>query len=332
LEGIYFLSELRSFRSQELESLLHHGEAEGRLEAQVAEAGLFHDIRIRLGTQGKTVQLNGKAVRPFRRLRKILPMVLFVPDSVRLFRASPSERRTYFDGFFGLLSDPFAAQTAEYARALRQKQALIEPGGGAAPWAFEAWEEKLAELGAAITRERMLRTRDLEGHFRDCFRELSDGAWETELRYRPHLSSLVEEDPSSFPFLLKAEMERRRDEELRRGQVLVGPHRDDWVLTLGERRLKEEGSQGQHRIAVAALKLAVIHLLREKGLNPLALFDDLLSELDATRSLKVLKFLSDCRCQVFLTSVAPEGISFQNLPGRIYRVQGGKILENPREI
>src|SRR4029434_10116244 len=90
LEGIYFLSELRSFRSQELQSLLHHGEEEGLLEAQVAEEGLFHDIRVRLKAQGKTVHLNGKSVRPFRRLRKILPLVLFVPDSVRLFRSSPS--------------------------------------------------------------------------------------------------------------------------------------------------------------------------------------------------------------------------------------------------
>ncbi|MFO1518182.1 MAG: DNA replication and repair protein RecF [bacterium] len=330
LEAIYFLSELKSFRNADASCLIRHQSPTARLFAQLSSEGLSYDLKVEITSDSKQVLLSGKTPRPYRRLRKMLPIVLFTPESVRLFRSAPSERRHYFDALFALLSEGTAGDQAEYARGLRQKQTLLEQiregGRGELRSQLAVWTERLAEWGARIVQERFRSTSKLERFFRPYFQRLSGGQWEGQLVYEPYFKLLFEgQTLSQVQRILLEESFRREGEELERAQVLVGPHRDDWGLYLSGMRLKEEGSQGQHRISVAALKLAEVELISEHQMTPLALFDDLLSELDEIRNRTVLEQLGETHCQIFLTSVTPGGVSLEGLKGNTYPVRRGRV-------
>ncbi len=332
LEAIYFISELRSFRTSDLHPLIYQGEVEARLKADLRLQELPSDLQIRLSSESKQVLWNGKTPRPLRKIRRELPVILFTPDSTRLFRQSPSERRSYFDHYFGLFSDFYFQLCADYQHTLHQKSKLLDQireglSSTRAKELVEVWNQKLAELGAEITCQRKRMTREMDPSFHRYFDELSAGVWQAHLTYQPYFSEIAPiQNPKEMATLLLSEMNRRFKEEVERNRVLVGPHRDDWNLNLGNFSLKENGSQGQHRIAMAALKLAEVDQMIALEKTPMALFDDLLSELDIERSLRLLHLLAKVPCQVFLTSISPMGLSLKGLNGEIFKVCEGKIV------
>ncbi len=335
LEAISFLSELKSFRTTQLSSLIQHNQQGAFIESSFFINELPSDLKIKIQPEGKDVFLNGKTPRPFRKLRSLLPTVLFTPESVRLFRVNPGDRRHYFDSFFGLFCESFAQKTTDYQQTLIQKTKLIEQiregffskNAQNSKALLSVWNQKLAQLGALITLKRWELTNRLANAFKVHFKNLSLSDWESELAYQPYFSKLnPSQTQEEIQDLFLKEMEIRYDDEITRGKVLVGPHRDDWILQLGGLSLKEEGSQGQHRISVAALKMAEVDVLVAEGKSPMALLDDLLSELDDERIRAMFHFLAEMPCQVFLTSVAPFGLSAQKLPGLNLRVVQGELL------
>lgn len=330
LEAIYFISELRSFRSQDLFPLIKHQRENSYLRAELSIHGIIYDVKASISAQGKEIFLNGKKPRPYSKLRQILPIVLFTPDSIRLFRSTPGDRRTYFDRFFSLLDEGYEESLDNFQKVLKQKQVLLDQyseSGFLAEEMLDVWNEKLAKWGAKLSFLRFDWTDKLGEKLNSYVKDLSKEEWESSLTYEPYCQKVekrlsVEEIEKVF--LL--EIQSRQKEELIRCQVLVGPHRDDWVLRLGNQKLKEEGSQGQHRVCVAALKLSEVAILESLGKTPIALFDDLLSELDQARSRQMLETLSECHCQVFLTSVTPLGISLKGLEGLSYEIKEGALL------
>lgn len=328
LEAIYFLSDLKSFKTLENSSMIRHGETNALLMSNLNVHGLGHDLSVLIQRNGKEVHLNGKKPRPFSKLKQLLPIVLFTPDSTRLFRSTPGERRNYFDRFFSILSEKYEFCLEDYQKVYKQKQELIEQirEKGLSEQLLEVWNEKLVILGAQLTKYRFELSSQIALKVRKYFSSLSGFDWQCDLRYEPYLSDL--EEGLELPEIqnkIEKEIHRRSAEEIVRNKVLVGPHRDDWLLWMKGQKLKEEGSQGQHRIAVAALKLSEVEILEEMGKVPIALFDDLLSELDSSRCRLMLKILSECACQVFLTSVTPLGISLEGLEGFAFEVNSGKL-------
>lgn len=333
LEAIYFLSALKSFRTSHLSSVLPQGKnQEALLEARlISSEELVHETRILLGLNARQVLWNGKTPRPLAKLRQTFPMILFTPDSTRLFKGSPGTRRAYFDELFSLLSPSFQLSTAQYAQVLKQKQKLLEEEHlfTSKEWKMqlEAWNQKLAELGAQILGGRFFWTAKLASLLRPLFQELSAHSWRVEFSYEPYLNRVSpEHSVEDLRKQIQQELNQRMEEERIRRQLLVGPHRDDWLWKLNGGDLREEGSQGQHRVAVASLKLAEVQLFKEQGKTPLALFDDLLSELDTPRSEQMLKRLSEYHCQIFLTSVTPCESLMDQFDGKAFHLVGGKVL------
>ncbi|MBF0493280.1 MAG: DNA replication and repair protein RecF [Deltaproteobacteria bacterium] len=329
LEALFFLSELKSFRSSDYKNLIAHQRQNFFLSALIDQDGLEHQISIQVSPSGKQVQLNGKTPRPFSKLRQILPIVYFTPDSVRLFRISPSERRDYFDRFFSLLSAEFTEVQERYSKIHRQKNLLLErlreKNNFSDREELQSWNEQLSYFGARLYSLRQCFTGLLDEKLQDAFFDLSGESWKAQIEYRPYFEGLMEAKAEEIQDLLLIEMERREGEELERGQVLVGPHRDDWFFLINSFLLKEEGSQGQHRVAVASLKLVEIDILRQFGKVPVALFDDLLSELDSKRSELMMEKLFEHSCQVFLTSIKPYGLETQKFSKSLFKIEKGCI-------
>ena len=112
------------------------------------------------------------------------------------------------------------------------------------------------------------------------------------------------------------DLQRRREDELRRGVTLTGPHRDDFTFSLGDIELSAYGSRGQQRLAVVATKLAELRqVLALVGDRPLLLLDDVLSELDADHRTRLLDALGEADCQVIITSTDRDLLDQPSLSG-----------------
>ena len=229
-------------------------------------------IRVDLSTgRGKRASVNGAPLRGAEQLRSEVATLVFTPDRLSVVKGGPIVRRAYFDRALGRLSPARAQLSAEYGAAVAQRNASLRRVGAgfSTRAALHPWTEQVALLGAELVAARSEALALLEAPFAERAGEL--GLPDAELRY--------DGEPPTV-----AALEERLERDLERGATGIGPHLDDVVLRSGSRELRSFGSQGEQRLAVLALLLAEAELIVERrGVPPLLLLDDVLSELDPGR-------------------------------------------------
>ena len=222
-------------------------------------------------SEGKRAKLNGAPLRSAEQLRAEVATLVFTPDRLAVVKGGPAARRAYFDRSLGRLLPGRAALPVEYAAAVGQRNAALRRAalGLSTRDAVAPWTEQVARLGAELVAARLEAIALLADAFAARGDELGlpDGA----LDYAG--------DPPTV-----AALEARLDRDVDRGVTGLGPHLDDVAVRSGSRDLRTFGSQGEQRLAVLSLLLAEAEVLAERrGVAPLVLLDDVLSELDATR-------------------------------------------------
>jgi len=220
---------------------------------------------------GKRAKLNGAPLRAAEQLRAETATLVFTPDRLGVVKGAPAVRRAYFDRAVGRLAPARAGLAAEYGAAVAQRNASLRrvAGGWSTREALAPWTEQVATLGTQLVAARLEALALLGPPFAARAGEL--GLGEAELRY----------DGSPVSAL---DLDARLDRDLERGVTGLGPHLDDVVIAAGGRELRSFGSQGEQRLAVLALLLAEAELITERrGVPPLLLLDDVLSELDPDR-------------------------------------------------
>jgi DNA replication and repair protein RecF len=217
------------------------------------------------------VKVNGARLRAAEQLRSETATLVFTPDRLGIVKGPPAARRAYFDRALGRLSPARAGLAAEYGAAVGQRNAALRraAAGLSTRAALGPWTEQVAELGSQLVAARRETLALLGAPFAERAGEL--GLPEAELRYEG-------EPPTA------AALEDRLERDLERGVTGLGPHLDDVALGSGGRELRSFGSQGEQRLAVLALLLAEAELILDRrGVPPLLLLDDVLSELDPGR-------------------------------------------------
>jgi DNA replication and repair protein RecF len=220
---------------------------------------------------GKKAKLNGAVLRAAEQLRAETATLVFTPDRLGVVKGAPAVRRAYFDRALGRLTPARAQFSTDYGAAVAQRNASLRriAGGFSTRDALAPWTEQVAALGTELVAARREALALLEPPFAERAGEL--GLADAELRY--------EGEP-----LTVAALEQRLERDLDRGATGLGPHLDDIVLTAGTRELRSFGSQGEQRLAMLALLLAEAELITaRRGVPPLLLLDDVLSELDPER-------------------------------------------------
>jgi DNA replication and repair protein RecF len=224
-------------------------------------------------TPGKAnrARVNGGSPVRARDVLGMLRTVLFAPEDLALVKGDPDGRRTFLDALLVQLTPRVAATVQDYERVLRQRSALLKSAGAAARArqggdlrTLDVWDAKLAQLGARLVVERRSLVRELAPHVAAAYEQVSAGQGEARIAYRASLDSVLE-DQGPTPAeagvdlveaqLLEA-MGRLRPKEIERGVCLVGPHRDDLVLTLAELPAKGYASHGESWSFALALRLA----------------------------------------------------------------------------
>jgi DNA replication and repair protein RecF len=303
LEAIVLAATGRSWRTRTDRELVRHGEDAGRAELRfVDEVDTTHalSLTVHRGTAERVHVLDGSRVE----LTSPRPqVVVFAPDRLALVQGSPQGRRGHVDQLVAALWPGRSGARAEYARALGQRNALLHRPG--AP-AMEAWEAELARHGVALREARAAAIAQVAEGFADVAADLGLPGTPT-LDYRPT-------DDTDTPEQLAALLAERRDRDRERGFTQVGPHRDELAIRRDQRDLRSYGSQGEQRMAVLALLLAErAKLTQVRGRAPLALLDDVGSELDPGRRRRLVEEV--CRYgQVVIATTSAAELGAVDLP------------------
>jgi DNA replication and repair protein RecF len=266
--------------------------------------------------------LNRSPVRSTREVVGVLQAVLFAPEDLALVRGDPADRRRYLDELAILRRPALVAVRADYDRVLRQRTALLKSLAGAryrddrgALDTLEVWDGRLAEHGAELMAARIDLVNQLAPELEKAYQLLAPGSRPAAIAYRASIDGFGSADTGGADgtdrdFLeaaLLAALSGRRDAELERGICLVGPHRDDLELRLGDQPAKGFASHGESWSFAVALRLAAYELLRADGGEPVLLLDDVFAELDAARR-QALAAVAEAAEQVLVTAAVLDDV------------------------
>jgi DNA replication and repair protein RecF len=279
------------------------------------------DLEIAAGRANKA-RLNRSPVRSTREIVGVLQAVLFAPEDLALVRGDPADRRRYLDDLAIVRRPVIAAVRADYDKVLRQRTALLKSlsgaryrGGHGAIDTLDVWDSRLAEHGAELMAARIDLVNHLAPELEKAYQLLAPGSRPAAITYRASIDGLVADEAAGvvgsdrelLQAALLAALSARRDAELERGVCLVGPHRDDLELRLGDQPAKGFASHGESWSFAIALRLAAYELLRVDGSEPVLLLDDVFAELDAARRL-ALATVAEAAEQVLVTAAVLEDI------------------------
>ncbi|QUG99401.1 DNA replication/repair protein RecF [Saccharopolyspora erythraea] len=348
VEALGYVATLGSHRVATDAPLVRYGTQRAVVRAAVVNHGreLLVELEITPGKANRARINRGAAGKP-RDVLGILRTVLFAPEDMAMVRGDPGERRRFLDDLLVARAPRYAGVRSDYDRVLRQRSALLKSAGAAKRGGsggdlrtLEVWDSHLARYGSELLAGRLDLVAAIAPHVTSAYANVAATAEETapsgrvaDVRYRSSLGDSLPEgygvprsEPADVEVLEKAllaELERVRQQELERGVSLVGPHRDDLELMLGELPAKGYASHGESWSFALALRLASYHLLAEDGAEPVLILDDVFAELDRRRRSRLAELVAGAE-QVLVTAAVAEDVP-EELTGVRFDVREGEV-------
>jgi DNA replication and repair protein RecF len=342
VEAAAYVATFGSHRVATDAPLIRHGAQRAILRAVVTSAQRDSLVEIEINSgRANRVRLNRVPLPRPREALGTLRCVLFAPEDLAVVKGDPEQRRRYLDDLLVATRPRFAGVRADYERVLRQRTALLKSakvarvgggGRGAAaggdsagrPSTLEVWDEHLVTKGAELTAGRLELAVALRPLVAKAYAAVSGEDMVAGMSYR---QAGQDDEPSTDMAALadglRQSLARVRHAELERGVCLVGPHRDDLELRIGELPARGYASHGESWSLALALRLAAYDLLRSGGDDPVLMLDDVFAELDAGRREALAGLVSGAE-QVLVTAAVPADVPAR-LAGQRFEVSGGAI-------
>ncbi|MEJ6018579.1 DNA replication/repair protein RecF [Corynebacterium sp. H113] len=323
VEAVGYLSTLSSHRVSQDAPLIRSGAETARISATAVNDGRELTAHLLINPhRANQAQLNRTRLRSARELLGTVRSVFFAPEDLELVKGDPGGRRRYLDDLLALRRPRLAGIRIEYDRILRQRNALLKTAGAslrrgyssaegeAALATLDTWDAQIAQVGAVLTSARAELVRELGPLVEDAYKTLAPSSRLAKISY---VSKLTEDlggedipvDVEMVEALLLARLGRMRQREIERGVSLVGPHRDDLGLILGQDPAKGFASHGETWSFALSLRLASYFLLKEDGPDPILVLDDVFAELDRQRREALIDIAVHAE-QVLITSAVGE--------------------------
>jgi len=363
VEALGYVATLSSHRVANDAPLVRHGADRAIVRAAVVkdDRRALVELEINPGRANRA-RLNRSPVARPRDILGLLRTVLFAPEDLAMVKGDPGERRRFLDDLLVARAPRFAGVRADYERVLKQRSALLRTaaltrrgrggtrraeqeagfaavGAGDLLSTLEVWDTQLARFGAELLGARLDLIEALRPLVARAYRGLAPSSAPVTLAYRSTLSveentaapspgrpvtgALETTDRAALAELLCERLRQVRDAELERGVTLIGPHRDDLFLGLGELPARGYASHGESWSFALALRLAAYELLRADGSDPVLILDDVFAELDAQRRRRLAQTVASAE-QVLITAAVPQDVP-EELVGVRYDVSEGSV-------
>ncbi len=326
LEALAYLSSLKSFRGATEQEMIADGQDTAVVRAGVSSGERERLIEVEMRRRGgRRAQLDKSPLRRSGDLLGVLRAVWFLPDDLDLVKRGPSHRRSFLDDLAVQLWPGAHAEQAEFARALRQRNAFLRDGRRD-DVTLGVWDARLAQAGGRVLARRGRVLHMLASKLRQAYQEIAEDGTVVELRYVPSWidGSLGMDSPGGYAEVLARGLEQARKTDYERRVTTIGPHRDEPGFFLGGSDARSHASQGEQRSIALAARLAWHRLVDDAtGEPPLLLLDDVFSELDAARAAALARAIPE-GTQTVVTSARVEDLPVE---GRLWRVEEGVVTE-----
>lgn len=324
LESIYFLALTRSHRTRADKDLLQF------LKQELSINGLLHrkngivSLDINLTEKGRITKVNHLKQSRLSDYVGNMNVVLFAPEDLQLIKGAPALRRKFIDVELGQIKPIYLSDLSHYNHVLKQRNTYLKSSEKVDMEFLTVLDYQLAEYGSKVIQHRIEFLKKLENFAKQKISELS--SQKEELRVEYHSSINFTEIVNIVDVFL-TELTKNRKRDLLKKNTSIGPHRDDIVFFINGVDA-HYGSQGQHRSLVLSLKLAEIELIKDVTKEyPILLLDDVMSELDNTRQIKLIETITD-NIQTFITTTSLEHL--HSLPDnlKIFTISKGTVEES----
>ncbi|MBD7918735.1 DNA replication/repair protein RecF [Cellulomonas sp. Sa3CUA2] len=356
VEAVGYVATLGSHRVPSDAALVRAGANRAVVRAKVVreERATLVEVEITPGKANRS-RINGGSPGRARDVLGILRTVLFAPEDLALVKGDPDGRRRFLDDLLVQLTPRIAGVLGDYERVLRQRSALLKSAAaatrarsGADLRTLDVWDAKLAQTGAQVVVARQALVAALRPRAAHAYEQVSAGQGDLVLTYRSSLDTALGQTPEDHAELapdagvelvearLLDAMGRLRGKEIERGVCLVGPHRDDLVLQLGDLPAKGYASHGESWSVALALRLAsyalLTHGVDDAGAwsadwgpdgEPVLILDDVFAELDTRRRERLAELVAGAR-QVLVTAAVPQDVP-EPLAGARVDVMAGEV-------
>ena len=324
LDAIYYLSFCHSSFTNIDSQVINHDQDFFVLEGNfVTDAEKEENIYAGMKRgKHKHFKRNGKEYKKFSNHIGLIPLIFISPSDNRLIDGGGDERRRLMDVVISQYDKQYLDALIRYNKALRQRNALLKLEADSDESLMGIWEQEMADAGEEVYQKRNNFVKEITPIFQHIYNVVSGGHEKVVLNYTSHCQR--------GPLLEVIQRDRLKDRVV--GYSLHGVHRDDLEMLIEDYPMKREGSQGQAKTLVLALKLAQFDLLRRTSSNttPLLLLDDIFDKLDASRVEQIVKLVSGDRYgQIFITDTNRDHLdqilSHSNKDYRLFDVNDGEI-------
>ena len=337
VEAIHYTATLGSHRVANDAPLVRAGATRAIVRTEIHsqyDRDVVVELEINPGRANRARVNRSPVPRP-RDVLGLLRTVLFAPEDLALVKGDPSERRRFLDELLTLRSPRMAGVRQDYDRVLKQRNSLLRSASMARRQnrssaaegqlrTLEVWDSHLARAGSDLLATRLELLESLRPLVSGAYDAVARGKGDARLEYK---SSVVLEpgvtSREQLSEVLLAAVREKRPDELDRGVSLVGPHRDDVVLGLGDLPAKGYASHGESWSFALALRLASYELLRADGGEPVLILDDVFAELDSQRRDRLAELVAPAE-QVLVTAAVGADVPAE-LSGARFDVGDGAV-------
>lgn len=304
LEAVHFLITGRSFRTSQTADLIRKGTESFFIEASFIKHGIEQKLKVSCDGKERKIFYNQTPCPSTAHLMGILQGVVVTPDDVGMIKGAPLLRRQFLDLQIAQADPLYVHHLTRYNRAMRQRNCLLRTRNHTT---IESWEFEMANAAAYVTHQRAFAVQGLRGHCKELHLTLT-GEADFGLEYKTGAPTDNSIEQLRHYHLEQYKKNRYRENEL--GYTLVGPHKDDLVITIAQKDTRYFASEGQQRSCIASMRFAEWNRLNSLASEaPLMLIDDIGVSLDDSRKDKLFQYLPQFS-QIFLTST--QAISMPN--------------------
>jgi DNA replication and repair protein RecF len=340
VEAVAYAASLTSHRAATDGPLVRHGARQAVIRTALVRDGREAMVEIEINPgRANRARINQSPVPRAREVLGMVRTVMFAPEDLAMVKGDPAERRRFMDELLVQRAPRFAGVRSDYERVLKQRNALLKSAAahrravaGSALATLDVWDSHLAAAGAELLAARLRLVEALRPLVAGAYAALAPAGVAADIHYR---SSIGEGDPlpvaseaptpraEDLAAALREALGRTRRAELERGVSLVGPHRDDLVLRLGELPARGYASHGESWSFALGLRLAAYDLLRAGGDDPVLILDDVFAELDTGRRARLAELVAPAE-QVLVTAAVPADVPGE-LSGAAFDVADGEV-------
>jgi len=337
IESIFCLALGKSYRTKSDSECIMFGETATAMSCIVNKNDKDLDIMLGINNKGKSAKIAGIKKTKLTDFVGELNVVLFSPEDLQIVKGSPSLRREFMNREFYQFSRIYHKYYLMYQHLLKQRNSYLKdmrknPKDEMSLAYLETLTSQLAKVALYITKERVSFVQDISKLTYKNMLNISNGQETLKIKYKSSVLdalNIAEINDESFTEenLTKVMMKKSFD-DIMRGSTKIGPQHDDLEFYINDLDAKMYASQGQQRSIVLSLKLAEINYLKEKtGTYPVLLLDDVLSELDKNRQLKLLDAINE-NVQTFITTPSISDIKEDLLrKAKVFKIENGNISE-----